>query len=236
MRSLFTFILIFAIGFNSIGSVVDISEPKPRHFDQRKIEEYKANPEFNYIHESQQSHWWSGFKEWLVEKLSYWFEDKDTEEISKIIYVSFQVLLWLIMISSIGLIIYSLYKKGLFGVIGRKKEELELLYQDLEDKVLETNWNELIIQAIQQKQFNAAIRLLFLQLLQSLNNANQIEWDKAKSIRDYLHELHDQHREGFTSLARYYQYSWFGDVTIDEPHFNEIHHEFKSFNINVNVE
>ena len=99
--------------------------------------------------------------------------------------------------------------------------------------MLETNWNQLISEAIANRQYNVAIRLLFLQLLQSLNNGNKIQWAKSKSIREYQNELTQDYRKGFSLLARYYQYSWFGDVEIDESHFNEIQNEFKVFESNV---
>ena len=230
--------LLFSICFvlTSFGSIDSIYVDNNRNFEQDKIEAYKANPEFSYLHESQVIHWWDGAYEWLVSILSDWFKDKNPSEIGLIIYTFIKVTLWVLLILAIGMLTYSLYKKGIFGVLGRKKHGITLADNYLEDQVLETNWEELINKAINNRQFNRAIRFLFLRLLQSLNNANKIEWKKSKSIRDYQRELDAPYYSDFSSLARYYQYSWFGDVIIDEPHFNEMHKEFMAFNTDFDVE
>ena len=230
-----TFLAIISIALNSFGSFEATGIDTFRGFDQEKIEAYKVNPDFVYIHKSQVSHWSDGLYEWLADILSDWFKDKDATEIGIIIHTIFKVALWALLIFALGMLTHSLYKNGVFGVLGRKKQELELSFNDLENQVLETDWQLLINKAVMNSQFNIATRLLFLQLLQSLNKGNLIEWDKAKSIRDYNRELGTQYQHDFSSLARYYQYSWFGNVVIDASHFNEIQEEFKTFNQSTSV-
>ena len=236
MRARLTLLLIVISALTSFASLSTENIPIYRNFDQSQIESYKANPAFSYVHASQRTNWWAGVQEWLVGVLSSLFDVEDKAQANAIFYIIVKVILWIIALSAIGIIVHSLYKKGVFGVIGRKEESFSLEYHDLDAKVLETDWQVLIVKAIDQKQFNVAIRLLYLQLLQTLNNAHLIEWDKSKTIRDYQGELNDPYREGFTSLARYYQYSWFGNVSIDELHFYMIQDEFKAFKASSNVE
>ncbi len=222
--------------FPSYGSNDSIRVESLRQFDKNKIESFKADPDFSYVHESQASHWWDGITEWIVKTLSDFFEDKNPAAIREILSTLLQVALWSLLVFALAMLGYSLYKHGIFGILSLKKQNYDISFSELEDKVLETDWSILINKAIVDMQFNVATRLLFLQLLQSLNQQNMIVWKKSKSIRDYQMELNNDYRSGFFSLAKYYQYSWFGEVIIDEEHFNQIHEEFKSFKINPYVD
>ena len=195
----------------------------------------KADPDFAYVQESKVTHWWDGIKAWIVKKLSEFFEDKSPAAIAKILSTLLQVVLWSLLAFALAMLGYSLYKHGAFGVVGKRKRKIDISFGALEDKVLETDWNALVHTAIANREYNVAVRFLFLQLLQTLAQHNMITWSKSKSIRDYHLELNHDYRPGFFSLAKYYQYSWFGEVIIDEEHFKEMHDEFKSFKVNTHV-
>ncbi|WP_422360123.1 hypothetical protein [Reichenbachiella sp.] len=230
------FLLLNAFTSTSKGAIDSIGLDSIRTFDQKKLDTYKTDPEFSYLHESQSSHWWDGAQEWLANILSDWFDDVTPERMGNFFYYLFRAILWGLLLFAIAMVAYTLYKRGFFGVFSRKKHSIDPFYSELEDQVLETNWQELIDEAVIKKQYNIAIRLLFLQLLQSLNHSDLIVWEKSKSIRDYQRELADEFKEGFLTLSQFYQYAWFGDVAIDELHFIKIHREFKSFNVDSNVE
>jgi hypothetical protein len=224
------------LALTSFGASDSTRVVPSRGFDQEDIEGYKNDRAFSYIQENELVHWLDGFKEWLANILADWFKDNDSAQIGKWIEIVAKVIMWALIAFAVGMLGYSLYKHGVFGVVGRKKQDIDNYYSDLEDKVLETDWQELINKAIGTRQYNVAIRLLFLQLLQSLNSAKVIEWDKSKSIRDYQRELATRYAHDFSSLAKFYQYSWFGDRVIDEPHFDEMYAEFKAFNFDEDVE
>ncbi|MEP3387304.1 MAG: hypothetical protein ABJO02_03895 [Reichenbachiella sp.] len=229
----FLFLSCCFITSNEVGAFV--FEKSDRTFDQKKLEAYKNNSEFTYLHESQTSHWWDGVQEWFANVLNDWFDDANPEGVGNFFYILFRIVLWGLLLFALVMVVYSLYKKGFWGMFSRKKHEIDPFYGELEDQVLETNWQELVEKAILNKQYNIATRLLFLQLLQSLNHSELIIWEKSKSIRDYQKELTDEFKEGFLTLSRYYQYAWFGDVVIDELHFVQIQEEFQSFKANLNV-
>ena len=233
MRFKFVGLLIVCLWVCSYGSLRSSDTVSYRKFDQAKIEKLKSDPDFAYVDQSKVKHWWTSLYEWIAKTLSNLFKDKTAEEIGALISILFRILIWGLVLFAVAMVVYSLYKMGAFGVLERKKQTIEFSISDLESRVLETNWNQLISEAIANRQYNVAIRLLFLQLLQSLNNGNKIQWAKSKSIREYQNELTQDYRKGFSLLARYYQYSWFGDVEIDESHFNEIQNEFKVFESNV---
>lgn len=227
----FFFLLVPCFGNNDSIRVETL-----RTFDKSKIEAIKADPDFSYVQESKVTHWWDGITAWIIKKLSDLFKDNSPEAIATILYTILKIVLWSLLAFALIMLGYSLYKNGAFGVFGKRKKKIDISFGTLEDKVLETDWNALIHTAIANRQYNVAIRFLFLQLLQALDQHNMIAWNKSKSIRDYQLELNNDYRSRFFSLAKYYQYSWFGEVTIDEKHFNEMHEEFKSFKINAHVD
>lgn len=228
-------LLFIGMTMPSFGAVDTTYMVSPRHFDAKEIEAYQANPDFSYVHESEIKHWWSGIYDWLIDVLSDWFTDKSTLEVESVLSVIFEILIWGTVLVSIGLLAHSLYRSGYFGVIGRTDTSIDLSYQDLEEKVLETDWQVLLDKAVSDEQYTVAIRLLFLQLLQNLDQEGQIKWHKSKSIRDYQREVAKENKTDFSTLASYYQYSWFGSVSIDHAHFGRIEKDFELFNQEINV-
>lgn len=209
-----------------------------RTFDQDKMDQYRSDPEFSYLHESQLPQWWAGFYEWLANLLGDLFAgaDADAVVVGTFLFYAGRIIMWGLLAFAVGMLVYSLYKYGVFGVIQRKKPPVGLSFSELENRVLETDWEQLIEEATSKRQYEVAIRLLFLHLLQSLNSKGWIEWNKSKTIRDYQTEIPTEHRTGFALLARYYQYSWFGEIGIEESKFNDIRNEFTVFNLTPNVD
>ncbi|MEQ8925638.1 MAG: hypothetical protein RLO81_07465 [Fulvivirga sp.] len=236
MRFGITLFLFVAITFNLFGTSDTLNVRDVRSFDSSKLEQYRADSDFNYSTGSAQVSWWIGFREWLADLLQDYFQDKDEEAIGQIVYIIIRVLLWALALTAIGLVLYSLYKKGVFGLIGRKRHQLTMSDDDLLLIKEEIEWEKLIRQSIQNQKYNEAIRYLFLQVLKILSDLGKIELNKAKSIRDYQRELSIEYSDQFALLARCYQYVWFGGVTIDKKHFEDLHATFRDFNETVNVE
>lgn len=236
MKLKFTILIVFGIVLNTLLALdLDRSPPK-REFDDSKIKAYQLTSDFVYTKKSAKVNLWDGFFEWLAEKLEDLFDDKDAEFIGKFAYIIIRVLLWVIIIFAVGTIVYSLYKNGAFGVFGRKHKSVNISSDDFH--ILQSNpeWDELIKDAVDKGKFNQAIRLLYLRMLYLLGDSNQIEIIESKSIRDYQQELPSEFIKQFTTLSRYYQYAWFGGVTIDDEQFKEVHREFINFNVVADVE
>lgn len=207
-----------------------------RTFSNDSIEKYHNNSDFNYIEKPTNLSWWQLFKEWLYNILKDFFSDKSGDEIVSLLDLILDILMWGIITIAVGIVAYSLYKRGFFGITSKKSTKIDHSFVELEEQVLETNWKKLIDEAISKEQFNSAIRFMFLRILQSLNQEGKIIWQKSKSIRDYQREVPRDIKSEFKDLATYYQYSWFGKVSIDHIHFENIKKEFEQFNSLLNVE
>ncbi len=229
-------LLLLTIVTNSYSASDTLAVRELRSFDSLRLEQYQSDSDFDYVTKPAEINWWKGFSEWVISIIRNLFEEEDAVAIGQIVYVVIRVLLWALAIFSIGIVIYSLYKKGVFGLIGRKQQEVNISDEDLLFIQKEEDWEERIRESIDECNYNEAIRFLFLQVLRILDDTNHIELDKAKSIRDYQKELSNTYSNQFKVLSRYYQYAWFGGVGIDKEHFNEMHSTFRDFNVATNVE
>ena len=206
-----------------------------REFDADKIVTFRGDPDFDYLEQKDGSRWLAGLGEWLANKLAYFFRDNDPNEIINWLAIIFRIITWGLLIFALSMIAISLYKRGMIGVISKKSQKLDLDFTELEENVLETDWQALIDESLAEGRYNITIRLMYLQLLQLLNTAQIIRWDKAKTIRDYQREINLEHREDFVNLSRYYQYVWFGEIDIDERHFGQLQAAFISYKQKLNV-
>lgn len=102
--------------------------------------------------------------------------------------------------------------------------------EEVEEKLMETDLEKLLEQAIQNEQYLWAIRLYYLTILKTLTERNFLQWSRDKTNRDYLREL------GKSGLSEEFQYVtqsfdrlWYGMVPVDKPTFEETAPNFSRF-------
>lgn len=87
-----------------------------------------------------------------------------------------------------------------------------------------------IQEAIEQKQFNSAIRFLFLKTLYLLNDKTLIDCHPEATNNEYLHQMrHHKKVDDFRFLTKIYEYAWYGKFNINEQQFSIAHNNFKNF-------
>lgn len=93
----------------------------------------------------------------------------------------------------------------------------------LEDNPDELIKNELVSKletALKSANYNTALRFLFLQLLEQLQQKGIIEWNKYKTNGEYLKELEDaEYYIGMRSFTYDYEYFWFGEYHLSETEY-----------------
>jgi hypothetical protein len=131
------------------------------------------------------------------------------------------------------LAIFVLYRvvvvNNLFGVNSSKKprlptEEPEVV--DLSREVIDDRIQE----AIDKKDFQVAIRYLFIKTLFALNERNWIQFHPEATNNQYLDQMktHPQNKD-FRFLTQVYEYVWYGKFQITEKQFSLVHSSFKNF-------
>ncbi len=89
-----------------------------------------------------------------------------------------------------------------------------------EDELKNVDLDELIKQAVNQKNYNSAVRYSYLKYIKLLINKNIIVWDVNKTNTDYKKELFDtKFQKNFKELSFFFEYIWYGEFKIDETQF-----------------
>lgn len=108
--------------------------------------------------------------------------------------------------------------------------ELQFDFQDIEDRLPETDLDKYLREAIERKDFRMAIRIYFLKTIQTLNETGNIEWKKNKTNSDYLSELQSKQLYGEMSIATIlFERIWYGKQTVSEDSFKNLQAAYVQF-------
>lgn len=144
----------------------------------------------------------------------------------------------LLIIIIVALILWRLVKMGLIDTAGfsgkrKLKRQFDDGYNILEND-LEHNYDKLISDAVSQKNYRLAIRLLFLKNLKILSDREMIVWDKKKTNNNYIYEISDgELRKKYAQNSLIFDYVWYGEFEIDEADYAIIHQQYDEFYKNV---
>lgn len=109
------------------------------------------------------------------------------------------------------------------------RSEASIYDTDLEDRIHELDLNALLQEAMQKKQFQEAIRLLFLIQIKNLSEQNLIKWEKQKTNYQYQRELNPSLGDSFAHIRMIYERVWFGKSVLNESIFELLMPDFTSF-------
>ncbi|GAB3547916.1 DUF4129 domain-containing protein [Spirosoma fluminis] len=131
-----------------------------------------------------------------------------------------------------GLVIYLLLKAEVFTYLFPKKAMTGSLdYEDIAENIHEINFDQAIEEAINQRSFRLAVRLLYLQSLKRLTDAGLIQYKPDKTNRQYVSELAGSPLQAdFERLTQQFEFVWYGDFPVDEARFLAIRDQFRRFN------
>ena len=81
-----------------------------------------------------------------------------------------------------------------------------------------------------QKNFHAAVRLHFLQVLAQLADKNLIQYKEGLTNSDYLQQLSEtSYYADYKKLTHHFEYAWYGRFPINPELYNRIETDFTSF-------
>jgi len=135
----------------------------------------------------------------------------------------------LILIALVGYIIYLLTRlesNQSFEVEKSFEERLRNVEEELEESELE----RLLRESIEYKNYKLAVRLYFLMMLNKLSEKNWIQYKKQKTNFLYLREMKGRTEyQKFRELTYTFEYSWYGEVELDESIFFRLQSNYKTF-------
>ena len=142
-----------------------------------------------------------------------------------------RVLLWTLAILFILFILYKLFLAE--GVFKRESRTAKQQNPEVEEEVIssESDFDNLINQALQANNYRQAVRYQYLKTLHKLSDRNLVELAKDKTNFQYVRELRNPaFQNDFASLTLNYEYVWYGEFMIDRNIYQKIESNFAALN------
>ncbi|MEY8848425.1 DUF4129 domain-containing protein [Psychroserpens sp. XS_ASV72] len=207
---------------------VDTEPREKRSFEDLK-DRYNGN-EFIYERTSENSGWWTRFKQWLSDLFKSLFDlnsDAEASNITDVILKLFYISIFLLVVFFIVKAI--LNKEGKW-VFGKSSDKSIIPVTDIESNIHVADFQSLIASAESENNFRLAIRYYYLWLLKTLTQAEIIEYDVEKTNSDYYYEIASEDtKEKFSYTSYLYNYIWYGEFDIDETQFSKAKTAFTHF-------
>ena len=162
------------------------------------------------------------FWAWLWQKIGEFLSSKAYQNVWQ--YVMLAVIA--------GVVIYLLMKADVLDFLFPKRAQSgQLDYENLAENIHDINFDTAVDEAVSQRNYRLAVRLLYLQTLKRLTDAERIQYKPDKTNRQYVYELADSSLQvDFEKLTRQFEFVWYGDFPVDEARFGVIRQQFQSFN------
>lgn len=138
---------------------------------------------------------------------------------------------YVILAAVAGLVIYLLMKAEVMGFLFPKRAQASRLdYENLAENIHEIDFDTAVEQAVTERNFRLATRLLYLQTLKRLTDAGRIIYKPDKTNRQYVYELVNSPLQAdFEMLTRQFEFVWYGDFPVDEARFGQLRQQFRQF-------
>ena len=162
------------------------------------------------------------FWEWLWRKIGAFLSSK-----------AYQNVWQYVMLAAIaGAVIYLLMKAEVLDFLFPQRAQSNPLdYENLAENIHAIDFDAAVDEAVSQRNYRLAVRLLYLQTLKRLTDAERIQYKPDKTNRQYVYELAKSPLQpGFEALTRQFEFVWYGNFPVDEPRFGSIQQQFQSFN------
>ena len=204
------------------GIRIDSSQVIQKKFDQKVLESFKTQDDFNYSIAPNEANVFERIWAWLgrVVKRMLSFIFDDIGPAVGVLAAIVKAIPWIVL----GLLLFFILK-FFFKVNTRNATDvLETIpsIQLTNDEELINNMqlNELIAQAIQVKDYRLAVRFHYLLILQKLTDKELIVWQQEKTNEDFIREVAKlKIASDFIEITQLYDFVWYGNFEINEPEF-----------------
>ncbi|MGS2727059.1 DUF4129 domain-containing protein [Psychroserpens sp. BH13MA-6] len=208
--------------------LTDTAPIEKRSFEDLK-DKYDGD-EFIYERTTENSGWWTRFKQWLSDFFRDLFDinsDARASEVTDIILKVFAAILFILVLF---FIVKAIMNKEGSWVFGKSSDKNIIPVTDIENNIFETDFKTLIQNAEDHHNYRLAIRYYYLWLLKKLAKAEYIEYDVEKTNSDYYLELSEASiKKDFAYTSYLYNYIWYGEFDIDQAQYEKAKEAFAQF-------
>lgn len=142
-----------------------------------------------------------------------------------------RILLWTLAVFFILFILYKMFLTE--GVFRRESKTSRQAIPEAEEEIIsaESDFDNLIKQALQSNNYRQAIRYQYLKTLHKLADKHFIELAKDKTNFQYVREIRNPvFQNDFASLTLNYEYVWYGEFMIDRNTYQKLEVNFTGLN------
>jgi len=225
-------ILSWTILFAQNDSIVkyDESDIEPIAFNQEDLETYKGDDAFNYEEVTTESTWWTDITNWFYNMLRRFFEwIFGVGNAEGYLAMFLEILPYLLLALFLYLVIRFFIKSNMQGMgINKKNPNVVSLSED-EHIIKNEDIQQLIKNALVDKNYRLAVRYYYLYILQLLSERGMIDWQQQKTNDEYLKELSESNLKiDFGKATMLYDYVWYGEFDLDQSRYEKAEVVFAS--------
>ncbi len=224
MLMIFTPRLCFAQDSTAVSFPPDDSKVQVRTVDAETLQHITNEKVFEYNEQAQNPETLlSRIKQWILQMLNYALNHP---WVSVVVKFAFFAIVGIVLVALINQILSG----NVSSAFSKKKPAEHFSLNIGESELSQTDYESMLKQAIAESHYRDAVRILYLQALQQLNEAELIQWKPDKTNRDYVQELaaHPA-KTAFSRLTTYYEYVEYGDFAIEENGFQNVQTVYAQF-------
>ncbi len=197
-------------------------------FSQPDIDRLLQDPDLNYTQPPTVAEsLWDRLMRWINWFLSTLFRKATTTDLGWVIVYTIGAVVLIV-------IVMMLLKVNAFKVFTSGADQGKQGYNVFEENIHEMNFEKLIQEAVDKREFRLATRLVFLHALKLLSDKHLIDFNPGKTNHDYVEELKKSELKiGLNELSFYFDYAWYGNFIINEIQFQKISGTFSEWKLKV---
>lgn len=193
------------------STAIEIHKPSTE-----SIQKFKSQKEFQYNRQVYQGPgWWEQFMNWLSRKL----DEKIPEGTTKAVW---DVVKTVVVIAAVLLVLYWLFQSEMRGLFYKNRSSKYNQIEELLQKS-ETDLDAYLKQAVEQADYNQAVKWYYIKTLKLLTEQGLIKWRQEKTNHQYFAELSEaQTRQQFERLTNFFEYSNYGHFVLNKQHLGTV--------------
>lgn len=203
-----------------------------KKFDQKQIEKYKNNKDFNYQIKKSEPSIVSKLWGWFTRAVYKFFRWLFGVEKATGMFSIFLKLMPYVLLAIVLYVLIRIFSKVDFNTLtyGKNKKAVVSLTEE-EEIIRNQDISQLIKQAISNKNYRLAVRYYYLLTLQKLEEKELIKWEQQKTNHDYIQELNSfKFNNQFKKLTNLYDFIWYGNFDITQDEFGKVEVDFNTLN------
>ncbi len=218
---------------DSISEIKEIrydesSDLTPLKFDSEKIEEFKSQKEFDYIHKVENESWWSRFKKWVNAKynqfMNWLFGDYEP---NSLLAFFINILPFILLLVLLGMVAWLFSRLNPGGRYLQQPKTSEVFLTEEEELLKKEDLPSLIKKAVKKGKFRLAVRYYYLNELRKLDELQLINYEFQKTNKDYSEEIDDKEiRRQFYEISKLYEFIWYGSFEVSEDDYRRVEKNF----------